>query len=150
MYIPLKKINIALCALVFSSLTINATAASTKPSVQVLVSFSMPQQLMSQTLVNAADLQIPAVLNGLHHNSMPETVKLIGMLSNAIPNLQLQIDPTAFERFDVQQVPALVVSRSDCFDVIYGHLTLQEGLDRIAQHGSCGFTKEILQELIHE
>jgi conjugal transfer pilus assembly protein TrbC len=150
LYIFLKKINIVLCALVVSFLVINATAASTKPSVQVLVSFSMPQQLLSQTLINAADLQIPAVLNGLHHNSMPETVKLIGMLSNTIPNLQLQIDPTVFERFDVQQVPALVVSRLDCFDVIYGHLMIQEGLERIAQHGSCGFKKELLQELIHE
>jgi conjugal transfer pilus assembly protein TrbC len=146
----LKNTAITLCALVFVFLTIEAWALSTKPSVQVLVSFSMPQHLLAQTLKNAANLHIPAVFNGLHHNSMLETVALINTLSNTIPNVQLQIDPTAFEQFDVQQVPALVVSRSGCFDVIYGHLTLQEGLDRIYQHGSCGLTKEVLQGLTHE
>lgn len=140
----------ALCALMFVFLTIDTKASNIKPSVRMLVSFSIPQPLLAQTLNNAANVHIPAVFNGLHHNSMPETVQLIHALSNAIPNLQLQIDPTAFERFDVQQVPALVVSRSGCFDVIYGHLTLQEGLARIVQHGSCGFTKETLQEWTHE
>ena len=103
----------------------------------VFVSFSMPETLMIETLQECEWLHIPAVLNGLYQNSMPETAKKVMALSNQIPNMSLQIDPTAFERFNIHQVPALVVSKGDCFDVIYGTLPLAEGLDRIKRHGEC-------------
>ena len=54
--------------------------------------------------------------------------------------LNLAIDPTLFERFGIQQVPALVVDDDKAFDVIYGHLTIEEGLSRIAGHGDTRFT----------
>lgn len=100
----------------------------------VFVSFSMPEPLLIQTLQDATRLHIPAVLNGLHHNSMKETAEQLMKLPFG---LQVQIDPTAFERFDIQHVPALVVEHTKCFDVIYGHLPLAEGLERIARHGTC-------------
>ena len=103
----------------------------------VFVSFSMPETLMIETLQECKRLHIPAILNGLYQNSMPETAKQIMVLSNQIPNLSLQIDPTAFERFNIHQVPALVVAPGNCFDVIYGTLPLAEGLDRIKRRGEC-------------
>lgn len=106
----------------------------------VFVSFSMPVQLMSETLRESARLHIPAVLNGLVNNSMPETVKKIQALSASIPNLNLQIDPTAFERFGIKQVPALVVEQEGRFDVLYGNLTLKEGLLRIVAEGESGLS----------
>jgi conjugal transfer pilus assembly protein TrbC len=115
-------------------------------SAQVFVSFSMPETLLVQTLTEATRLHMPVILNGLHHNSMLKTMNKIGMLSTRIPTLSLQIDPTAFERFDIHQVPALVVSRTGCFDVLYGNLVLSEGLNRIKRAGACGFNSEDLQE----
>ena len=106
----------------------------------VFVSFSMPEQLVTETLDESARLHIPALLNGLIANSMPETVKKIQALSKSVPNLNLQIDPTAFERFGIKQVPALVVEHAGNFDVLYGNLTLKEGLFRIATHGESGFS----------
>lgn len=106
----------------------------------VFVSFAMPETLMIETLQECERLHVPAILNGLYQNSMPETAKKVMALSNQIPNLSLQIDPTAFERFNIHQVPALVMSRGDCFDVIYGTLPLAEGLDRIKRRGECQFT----------
>ncbi|OGV51931.1 MAG: type-F conjugative transfer system pilin assembly protein TrbC [Legionellales bacterium RIFCSPHIGHO2_12_FULL_42_9] len=103
----------------------------------VFVSFSMPETLMIETLQECERLHIPAILNGLYQNSMPETAKKVMALSNQIPNLSLQIDPTAFERFNIHQVPALVVEQGDCFDVIYGTLPLVEELDRIQRRGEC-------------
>ena len=103
----------------------------------VFVSFSMPETLMIETLQECERLHIPAVLNGLYQNSMSDTAKTIMVLSKSIPNLSLQIDPTAFERFNIHQVPALVVEQGDCFDVIYGTLPLVEGLDRISRRGEC-------------
>ena len=104
---------------------------------QVFVSFSMPERLLEETLAESARLHIPANLNGLVNDSMPETIAKIVALTERVPDLSLQIDPTAFERYNITQVPALVVDTGDCFDVLYGTRTLTEGLNRIAYHGAC-------------
>lgn len=106
-------------------------------STQVFVSFSMPERLMEETLAESARLNIPANLNGLVNDSMPETIAKIAALTERVPDLSLQIDPTAFERYGIKQVPALVVEHGDCFDVIYGTRTLTENLNRIAHSGAC-------------
>lgn len=108
------------------------------PAAQVFVSFSMPPQLLRQTLIDSAHLHIPAILNGLHHNSMKETALKVMALSQNIPGLNLQIDPTQFERFGINKVPALIVSNGDQFDVIYGNLPLREALSRITDHQTAG------------
>ncbi len=104
---------------------------------QVFVSFSMPERLLEETLAESARLHIPANLNGLVNDSMPDTIARITALSERVPDLSLQIDPTAFERYNITQVPALVVDTGDCFDVIYGTRTLTENLNRIARSGAC-------------
>lgn len=113
-------------------------------TVSVYVSFSMPKQLLIEILKESAQLQIPAYINGLYRDSMNETALKVMELSKRIPNLNLNIDPTKFERFGIHQVPALVVDDGKAFDVIYGHLTIQEGLARMAGRGEVDFThKEI-------
>ncbi|RUR14090.1 type-F conjugative transfer system pilin assembly protein TrbC [Legionella sp. km772] len=113
-------------------------------TVSVYVSFSMPKQLLIETLKESAQLQIPAYINGLYRDSMNETALKVMELSKRIPNLNLNIDPTKFERFGIHQVPALVVDDGKAFDVTYGHLTIQEGLARMAGRGEVDFThKEI-------
>ena len=114
--------------------------AAASVTTQVFVSFSMPEPLLAQILSESARYHIPAVINGLIENSMPKTIQRIEALSKAVPNLNLQIDPTAFERFGIQQVPALVVDNGHDFDVLYGNLSLSEGLMRIAGHGDSGLS----------
>ncbi|HAT8643613.1 TPA: type-F conjugative transfer system pilin assembly protein TrbC [Legionella pneumophila] len=116
------------------------TSLTYAANVSVLVSFSMPDQLLEETLKDCMRLKIPAYLNGLHRNSMQETAVRVMELSQKIPDLNLQIDPTLFERFGIQQVPALVVENNNSFDVIYGHLPLTEGLMRITGRGDSGLT----------
>ena len=101
----------------------------------VFVSFSMPKALLQDTLRECAELNIPAYLNGLHHDSMQETALNVMALSARIPNLNLNLDPTLFERFNIQQVPAIVVSDGKSFDVIYGNLSIREGLARMEGRG---------------
>ena len=107
-------------------------SAFAAPNMQVFVSFSMTNHLLIQTLTESTALHIPATLNGLYNNSMPETMQKIISLSKKIPNLSLQIDPIAFERYGIHQVPALVVDYGKDFDVIYGNLSLHDGLQRLA------------------
>ena len=132
-------------ALVMIFVMSNAIASVT---AEVFVSFSMPSLLLEQTLTESARLHIPAVLNGLIDNSMPKTIQRIDALTKVVPNLNLQIDPTAFERFGIQFVPALVVDNGRDFDVLYGNLSLSDGLMRIAGHGDSGLTLDDARRLI--
>ncbi|STX55688.1 conjugative transfer protein [Legionella beliardensis] len=118
-------------------LAMTSLCAST---VSVFVSFSMPEMLLEETLKESSLLHIPVYLNGLYQDSMPETALKIMALSARVPNLTLQIDPTLFEQFGIQQVPALVVANGEAFDVIYGNLPLKEGLARMAGRGDSGFS----------
>lgn len=113
----------------------------------VFVSFSMPKNLLEETLKEGARLNIPAYLNGLYHDSMNETALKVMALSEHIPNLNLQIDPTLFERFGIHQVPALVVENGKAFDVIYGHLSIKEGLARMAGRGEVDFTHKDIKRI---
>ena len=105
---------------------------------RVFVSFSMPEQLLQETISYAAKHQIPVVLNGFYHDSMQETAVKIFELSKRIPNLSLQIDPPAFERYGIKQVPALVADNNHSFDVIFGNITIERGLEEISRFGDTG------------
>ncbi|WP_058532917.1 type-F conjugative transfer system pilin assembly protein TrbC [Legionella saoudiensis] len=111
----------------------------------VYVSFSMPKQLLIETLQESVQLNIPVYLNGLHQDSMEKTVRKIMSLTQRVPNLNLQIDPTAFERYSITSVPALVVDNGKKFDVIYGNLSLAKGLERIALQGVSGLSLKQLR-----
>ncbi|MFP3773650.1 type-F conjugative transfer system pilin assembly protein TrbC [Legionella pneumophila serogroup 1] len=115
--------------------------------ISVFVSFSMPDKFLEETLRECSQLSIPAYLNGLYRDSMSETALKVMALSKRIPNLNLNIDPTLFERFDIHQVPALVVDDGKNFDVIYGHLTIQEGLTRMAGRGEVYSTSKNVRRL---
>ena len=106
-------------------------------SKKVLVSFSMPERLLEATLKDCARLHIPAVLNGLHHDSMPETLNKIGEYASLIPELSMQIDPTIFDKHQISQVPAVIWEERDCTDIVYGNLTLDLMLEKIKVHGRC-------------
>jgi conjugal transfer pilus assembly protein TrbC len=121
--------------LLTSLLIIISTFAHAK--MYVFVSFAMPHQLLVETLQESNRLHIAPVLNGLYHNSMLDTTHELMSLSKEIPNVQLQVDPTLFERFSIEKVPALVVTSKSCFDVIYGNLALSEGIQRIQRQGEC-------------
>lgn len=115
-------------------------------SVHVFVSFSMPETLLIQTFKEAERLDVPVYINGFHKNSMKLTAQKIMEYSEKVPNLNLQIDPTAFDKYSINQVPAVVVDNGKVFDVIYGNLKLAASLERIATLGESGFDSQKLKE----
>lgn len=120
------------------------------PQPLVFVSFSMPDQLLEQTLQESTRYHWPIYLNGFHHDSLPETIVKIKTFVTRIPNLNLLIDPTQFERFGIQQVPALVVETRQGFDMIYGHLSLKEAIFRIASlKNDSGLTLQEAKRIMH-
>ena len=106
-------------------------------NTKVFVSFSMPTTLMIETLKDCERLNIPAYLNGLYENSMLKTINKIMELTKEVPNLSLQIDPFEFSRYEISQVPAIVNNYNNCFDVVYGNLSISDALNLIKDKGSC-------------
>lgn len=104
---------------------------------KVFVSFSMPEELLIATLKDCERSKIPVYLNGMHENSMPKTIQKIMKLTKEVPNLLLQIDPLEFSSYKIEQVPALVLSTNNCFDVIYGNLQISAAISLIREKGGC-------------
>lgn len=88
-----------------------------KKKMKVFISFSMPQgslnRIVQQAYLIGRD-SISLAINGLDKESktFPETVKKIQELNKGT-NVVIDIDPTAFERFGVKKVPAIVVYNDD-------------------------------------
>lgn len=88
-----------------------------EPSPLLFVSFSMPDDSLRSLLIEAARTDSPLVLRGLVENSMKRTVARLGELlgtgnsdeTTAKPTPSIAIDPTLFDRFDVDKVPAFVL-----------------------------------------
>lgn len=89
------------------------------PRPLIFASFSLPEDSLRALLVEAARTGSPLVLRGLAENSMQRTAARLGELlgtkndreASAESTPSLAIDPTLFERFDVDKVPAFVLPR---------------------------------------
>jgi len=106
---------------------------ASQPSVIIFVSFSMPKESLSEWVRTGEIIHAPVILRGLVNNSFKDTVKKVNEL---IQNNHggVQIDPRLFKKFNITQVPAVVVmnaTRQDEFDVIYGDVTLDYALRKI-------------------
>jgi len=110
-------------------------SALAKTQYQVFVSFSMPNRLLEETLRDAAHHGIPVLLNGFVTDSMRDTAVKIFELTKKVPNCSMQIDPTAFERYGITQVPAFVAVNQKSFDVVLGNITMERAMDEVTRFG---------------
>jgi len=85
--------------------------------VLVLVSFSMPNQSLIETLIEAHTLHIPVLIRGLVNNSFPETMsKMLSLMHEADKEQSgsidgISIDPRPFRKYQITQVPAVIVEQ---------------------------------------
>lgn len=110
--------------------------------VMIFVSFSMPKDSLKLWIEQANKIGAKVVLRGLVNNSFKQTKASV---SQVIEKGQggLQIDPTLFTRFSIQKVPAVVITQaascpgtmscSPAFDVIYGNVSLDYALEKLAK-----------------
>ena len=86
------------------------------PQLYVFVSFSMPEITLKRLLIQARQIEASLILRGLIDDDMGKTKTRIAQLLEADENgyTRIQggfaIDPTLFERFDIQQVPTFVLT----------------------------------------
>jgi type-F conjugative transfer system pilin assembly protein TrbC len=112
--------------------------------IMVFVSFSMNEASLKQWMQQAEDIHAPVVIRGLIDHSFKKTIQKMADLTRDNHG-GVQLDPTLFRRFQIDQVPAVVVfkeakclSSQSCvenYDVVYGNVTLDYALQTIVdQH----------------
>lgn len=101
------------------------------------VSFSIPEETLSNMLNDARRHQAEPVMRGLINDDMKFTAAAILNLVNKGSTDGVQIDPTLFTDYSIKAVPALVVTCERGFDVIYGNLKIRQALEKIEKEGDC-------------
>ena len=130
----------------------------------VFVSFSMPDASLKQWMRQAELIHAPVVVRGLVNNSFKETIKKMATFTRDNHG-GVQLDPTLFKRFQINQVPAVVVWKDagclpsqsciENYDVIYGDVELSYALKKVAdQHDTLSEVAQkaiaMLREANHE
>lgn len=80
-----------------------------RPRLLVFVSFSLPAETLRRLLAQAARAQATVLFRGLSGDSLPATVARLQSL-NGPAGAAVQIDPRAFERYAIRQVPSFVLT----------------------------------------
>jgi len=119
----------------------------------IFVSFSMPQESLHQLLIEAHKMGGNLILRGLVNNSFKDTVQAVYHLVQNDNQGGMGIDPTLFKKFNITQVPAFVMvdhndlSQPLCtkYDVVYGNVTLEYALRKIAKGG---MEHELAQQML--
>lgn len=97
----------------------------------IFVSFSMPSSLLIKLDAIARQAGGKLLIRGLKNNSFKETFAYIKQMQS----IAIDIDPQAFEQFDIKLVPAFVVNEGSKFDKLVGNISVHYALEQFAQHG---------------
>lgn len=115
---------------------------TSKTHLFVFVSSSMPRKSLENYLIEAKKYEAVLVIRGLIDGSFVKTQKFIQTFGN---DAFFQIDDEAFERFNINQVPAIVLVRDqEChpgqkcdliFDKMYGNVSIKHALNLFDEQG---------------
>ena len=101
------------------------------------LSSSVPEKKLALLIQAAEEAGIPVYFRGLVGDSMEQTAKFMMHLVTTYKVQGVQIDPIRFEKYGVDQVPALVRKCGEHFDIIYGDIALDQALTMINRRGEC-------------
>lgn len=128
----LFKYTFLIFSVFMSSLLMSVSGASSLQTSRVIifVSFSMPPASLKNWMRDAEKIHAPVVIRGLVDHSFKETTKKMMALTEDNHG-GVQLDPTVFDYFHINKVPAVVVTSNEHFDVIYGDVTLAFALNKV-------------------
>ena len=88
-------------------------------SLLIFVSFSMPEDALKALLYQAQEKRDRIIIRGLIDNSWRKTTQKLVELGGV-----LDIDPEAFKRFGISQVPTFIFKRGQTYDRLRGNVSL--------------------------
>lgn len=118
-----------------------------EPKLQIFISFSVPDNIWCSLSHDLAKLGGSFVLVGLPNNSFSELSEKIIKLKKMGVDAQIQIDPIAFKKFQISNVPTFVVSDDNKFDKISGSISLEYALNYMSEKGEVNFSKSLQRKL---
>jgi conjugal transfer pilus assembly protein TrbC len=125
------------------------TISTKRNGLLIFVSFSMPSSLLIKLDEIARKAGGKLIIRGLKNNSFKETIAYIKQMQSQ--GIAVDIDPQAFECFDVQLVPAFVLSEGLKYDKITGNVSVRYALEQFVQHGDLSAkAKEYLKRLAYD
>ena len=114
----------------------------------VFVSFSLPLQSWKDFSYVMQKTEGVFVLRGIPENSFESFYKKLVELRAADVHAPIQIDPLAFEKYQIEAVPTVILKKEDVFDKMIGNIPLQTSLRFFAENGNCRKeADQILQDL---
>jgi type-F conjugative transfer system pilin assembly protein TrbC len=100
--------------------------------IYVFISLGMPHQLVCSYLEEAKNKrEIQVVLRGITSEGLRETIKKLAQCGSELP--RIIIDPLLFQRFSIQQVPAVVAVGANGFNKITGSVSIDYALKTFAR-----------------
>lgn len=114
--------------------------------IMIFVSFSMSKESIKGWIAQAKKIGAAVYIRGLVNNSFKDTTKAVLELIQDQPG-GLLIDPTLFKKYSIAQVPAVVVTSGNSFDVVYGDVTLDYALESISKAVQVSESKYLLDAI---
>jgi type-F conjugative transfer system pilin assembly protein TrbC len=103
--------------------------------LRIFVSSSMPINTLKAYALEAEKYNGILVFNGLPDGSFKKLINIINQISSGDVNAAFQIDNTAFEEFNVQNVPTIILNKNKKHDSVTGNITLKAALDLFSRDG---------------
>jgi type-F conjugative transfer system pilin assembly protein TrbC len=112
-------------------------------SLFILVSLSMPEELLKTLDTIAERIGARLVLRGFKENSFKKTVAHIRQLHEQ--GIRLEINPNLFKALRVEMVPSFILVDGGKVDIMQGNVSLPYVLEKFAESGDA---KELAQKYL--
>jgi conjugal transfer pilus assembly protein TrbC len=140
----------SLCCGTVQGKTLAGESSSTQATLQVFVSLSMFKGVLLQWHREAKRYAATVVLQGFLNDSLKDTLKALHVEDDPTAVLPMSINPTAFQRYGIKQVPAVVLAKGDRFDVVYGNAGIQAALVRMTQAGELAKEAQVFLDQVEK
>jgi conjugal transfer pilus assembly protein TrbC len=117
------------------------------PQVLVFMSFSIPDDTWIGLSPELEKVGGTFVLRGLPDQSFQALASRILKLKEQGVNVPIQLDPKSFLKFEITQVPSMVVVEEQNFDKVSGLISLKFALEKMAERGETQIAKTLYYSL---
>lgn len=111
----------------------------------IFVSFSMPDNIWLELSQEAKKYGAILVVRGLPKNSFVVFSKKLLSLRKKGMDADVDIDPEAFQKYKIKQVPSFVIEDSKNYDKVSGNISLGYFLERASSMGDSILAKHLLK-----
>ncbi|NNM43648.1 MAG: type-F conjugative transfer system pilin assembly protein TrbC [Chlamydiae bacterium] len=119
-------------------------------NISLFMSFSIPIETWKEYSASLEKTGGIFILRGLPKNSFPLLSKNIQDLRQKGVKAPIVIDPEAFEKYAIYQVPSFVLEKDGIFDKVEGNLNLDASLTLIERYGDLSYLAKTIKQNVRQ